>query len=59
MIAPCANTSSSFDVSEWNLFAAVTNGLPVSFATSAATPVSNPAGALRPVPTAVPPRASS
>ena len=42
-----------------NLLGAVTNGLPVSSAIFAATATENPFGALSPVPTAVPPTASS
>ena len=57
--APCAKTISSLLVSAWNLFSAVLKSLPVSFAISAATAVSKPFGVLRPVPTAVPPSASS
>ena len=57
--APWANTISSFEVRAWNLFMAVTKSLPVSSDTAAATSLSNPSGALSPVPTAVPPRASS
>ncbi len=59
LMAPCANTSSSLEVSAWNLFSAVIKGLPVSSATFFATSSENPAGAFRPVPTAVPPSASS
>ena len=59
LTAPCANTSSSFDVSAWNLLDAVTKGFPVRSATAAATARSKPSGALSPVPTAVPPSASS
>ena len=54
--APCANTISSFEVKVWNLFGAVTKSFPVSSETFFATRVSNPDGALSPVPTAVPPR---
>ena len=57
--APWANTRSSLEVRAWNLLAAVTNCLPVSSETALATSASKPFGALRPVPTAVPPRASS
>ena len=57
--APWANTSSSFDVKAWNLLGAVTKGLPVSSVRASAAALSKPAGAFRPVPTAVPPRASS
>jgi hypothetical protein len=42
-----------------NLFAAVRNGWPVSPAISAAIASPKPGGAFRPVPTAVPPAASS
>ena len=42
-----------------NLFDAVTNGRPVSIAISVATSTLKPLGAFKPVPTAVPPRASS
>ena len=41
------------------MLGAVTKALPVSSDTASATAVSKPAGALSPVPTAVPPRASS
>ena len=57
--APWANTSSSLLVREWNLLAAVLKSLPVSSETAFATSTSNPLGAFKPVPTAVPPRASS
>ena len=57
--APCANTISSLLVSAWNLFSAVRNSRPVSAETSSATLTSKPFGAFSPVPTAVPPRASS
>ena len=57
--APWANTISSLLVSAWNLFAAVRNSFPVIRATCCATFSSNPLGAFSPVPTAVPPRASS
>ena len=59
LIAPWENTISSLDVREWNLFGALTNGYPVSFAVFSATREAKPSGALSPVPTAVPPRASS
>ena len=55
--APCANATASLPESAANLLGAETNGMPVRRATSAATDVSKPAGALRPVPTAVPPSA--
>ena len=42
-----------------NLFEAVTNGTPVIVAICAATCSPNPAGAFSPVPTAVPPMATS
>ena len=57
--APWAKTTASLLVSAWNLFDAVTKGLPVSSLAARATATSNPFGALSPVPTAVPPRASS
>lgn len=57
--APWANTNALFEVSAWNLFSAETKGSPVSRATSPAASRANPFGALRPVPTAVPPRASA
>ena len=57
--APWANTSSSRLVRAWNLFSAVRKRLPVRSDTSRATRRSKPAGAFRPVPTAVPPSASS
>ncbi len=57
--APWAKTRSSFEVRAWNLFSAVTNVLPVSSLTALATSTSKPFGAFKPVPTAVPPRASS
>ena len=57
--APWAKTSSDLEVRAWNLLGAVTKFLPVSSDSAAATAVSKPLGAFRPVPTAVPPRASS
>ena len=57
--APWANTSASCAASASNLLGAVTNGWPVSSASFAATRSANSGWALRPVPTAVPPRASS
>ena len=57
--APWANTNSSFDVRAWNLFGAVVKQMPVSSETAAATETSKSFGAFRPVPTAVPPSASS
>ena len=59
LTAPCRKTSASFEVSAWNLFSSLTNFSPVSSVTAAAAASANPRGALRPVPTAVPPRASS
>ena len=58
-IAPCANTIASLEVSAWNLLEEVTKSLPVITLTCLATSTSNPTGALSPVPTAVPPSASS
>ena len=57
--APWANTSSSLEVRAWNLLGAVTKSFPVSSETALATALSKPLGAFSPVPTAVPPRASS
>ena len=57
--APWALTSASCAARASNLFGAVTNGIPVSFAISAATLCPKSAGAFKPVPTAVPPSASS
>ena len=57
--APWAKTSSSLLVREWNLLGAVLKSFPVSSDTAFATSASKPLGALRPVPTAVPPSASS
>ncbi|KOT09756.1 hypothetical protein DM56_2278 [Burkholderia mallei] len=57
--APCANTSASAAAITSNLFGALTNGRPVSRPISAATPAANFGCAFRPVPTAVPPCASS
>ena len=57
--APLVNTSASCAASAANLFGALTNGRPVSSAIFAAAASPNPAGAFRPVPTAVPPIASS
>ena len=54
-----ARTAASSEPCAMNLFAAVTNGLPVNSAIFAATATLKPLGALRPVPTAVPPSASS
>ena len=57
--APCACTSASLAASASNLLGAVTNAWPVSLASSAATRTAYSGCALRPVPTAVPPSASS
>ena len=59
LTAPWAKTISSLEVSAWNLLPAVTKCFPVSAETSSATFTSKPAGAFKPVPTAVPPSASS
>ena len=56
--AACARTTRSSVACAANLFGALTKGSPVSSVITAATSTSNPAGALRPVPTAVPPIAS-
>ncbi len=57
--APLASTSASCAASAANLFGARTNGRPVSSAIFAAHALGEPSGAFRPVPTAVPPIASS
>ena len=57
--APCSATSASAAPIASNLFGADTNGNPVSAAISAATRAPNSGCALSPVPTAVPPCASS
>src|ERR1700733_13563902 len=54
----CARTIASSDPWAVNLLGAVTKGLPVNSAILAATSLEKPGGALRPVPTAVPPTAS-
>ena len=54
-----ARVMASSDPWAMNLLGAVTNGLPVSSAILAATLTLNPFGAFSPVPTAVPPTASS
>ena len=54
-----AKTSSSLEVRAWNLLGAVTKCLPVISETASATFLSKPDGAFSPVPTAVPPSASS
>src|SRR5262249_45693002 len=57
--APCAETRPSWDASASNLLAAETKGRPVSSAIARAARAPKSGGALRPVPTAVPPSASS
>ena len=57
--APWACTRASWLARASNLLGAVTKGRPVSSASFAATRTANSGCALRPVPTAVPPRASS
>ena len=57
--APCARTMASCAASAANLLGAVTKPRPVMRSSSAATSAPNVAGVFRPVPTAVPPRASS
>ena len=57
--APWAATISSSEVSAWNLFSAVRKGIPLLSARISALRRSKPAGAFSPVPTAVPPSASS
>ena len=57
--AACARTMASNAPCAMNLLGAVTNGFPVSSATFAATFSEKPGGAFSPVPTAVPPTASS
>ena len=57
--APWAKTSASWAASAANLLGAVTKGWPVSSAMAAATRSPNSGWVLRPVPTAVPPAASS
>ena len=57
--APWENTSPSRADKAWNLLGAGRKGRPVSRATSSAAAASKPGGALSPVPTAVPPKASS
>ncbi|MNT81423.1 hypothetical protein D3C72_2210180 [compost metagenome] len=58
LIAPWEKTMESCDASASNLFGAVTKGRPVILEISSATFSAKPIGALRPVPTAVPPWAS-
>ena len=57
--APDASTIASCAASASNLLGALTNGSPVSRPIQAATRSANPGGAFSPVPTAVPPNASS
>ena len=57
--APWAKVTASLLVSAWNLFGEVLKACPVRALRWSATQVSKPAGAFRPVPTAVPPSASS
>ena len=59
VIAPCANTMPSWAASAANVFRALVNGRPVCSAIFAATFSPYPAGEFKPVPTAVPPIASS
>ena len=59
VIAPCENTSASCAARAAKRFGAARNGSPVSSAIFAAALSPNPGGELRPVPTAVPPMASS
>ena len=56
---PWKSVSAAWEASAANLLGAVLNGRPVASATRAANPVAKPAGAFRPVPTAVPPWASA
>ncbi|MNC46677.1 hypothetical protein D3C75_957040 [compost metagenome] len=57
--APARLVSGSWPARAANLFGAVTNGRPERAASSAAMASAKPCGALSPVPTAVPPWASS
>ena len=57
--APLAMTRASWAARAANLLGAVTNGSPVSSAMAAATRAPNSGWVLSPVPTAVPPAASS
>ena len=57
--APLMKTNASWAASAANRFGAATNGRPVTSAIFAAQHSPNPVGAFRPVPTAVPPIASS
>ncbi|MCY1457502.1 hypothetical protein D9M71_748060 [compost metagenome] len=57
--APARLVSGSWPARAANLFGAETNGRPDSAASSAAMASAKPCGALSPVPTAVPPWASS
>ena len=58
LMAPCVMTSASCAARASNLLGADVKGSPVSSAISFAIRSANPLGALRPVPTAVPPWAS-
>ena len=57
--APCVSTMASFAANASNLLAAVINGCPVNSAIYSATFTSYPSGVFNPVPTAVPPKATS
>ncbi len=59
LIAPWLITMASCAASASNLFGALVNFMPVMAAMRSATASAKPIGALRPVPTAVPPWASS
>jgi len=59
VMAPCVKTIASCAASASNLFGAEVNFRPVICAILAATRSAKPAGEARPVPTAVPPCASS
>ena len=58
LMAPWEKTMASWAASASNLLGAVVNFMPVSAAMRSATRSAKPTGALRPVPTAVPPWAS-
>ena len=59
LMAPCNSTIASWAARASNLLGAVTNGKAVSCAIYLATNSEYPAGVFNPVPTAVPPNASS
>ena len=59
VIAPCENTIASWAASAAKKFGAAVNGSPVSSPILAAVLSPNPSGEFSPVPTAVPPTASS